>query len=165
MAGQRWNSRHGDGDLGGAPVSMQILNIVLYSHDGRRRIVKLNPGVVNVITGASKTGKSALIDIVDYCFGSGECRVPEGPIRRGVSWFGLHLKLAAGQAFVARRCPDARAASSEDCFVEVGDSVGIPDPTVLRQTTNTRGLGALLSGWAGIRENLHEPQQARQDLR
>ena len=151
------SSRHGDGDLGGTPVSMQILNIVLYSHDGRRRIVKLNPGVVNVITGASKTGKSALIDIVDYCFGSGECRVPEGPIRRGVSWFGLHLQLAAGQAFVARRCPDARAASSEDCFVEVGDSVEIPDRSVLRQTTNTKGLGALLSGWAGIRENLHEP--------
>jgi hypothetical protein len=157
MAGQLRDSRHRNGDLGGAPVSMQILNIVLYSHDGRRRIVKLNPGVVNVITGASKTGKSALIDIVDYCFGSGECRVPEGPIRRGVSWFGLHLQLAAGQAFVARRCPDARAASSEDCFVEVGDSVEIPDRSILRQTTNTKGLGALLSGWAGIRENLHEP--------
>jgi hypothetical protein len=157
MAGQLWDSRHRDGDPGGAPVSMQILNIVLYSHDGHQRIVKLNPGVVNVITGASKTGKSALIDIVDYCFGSGECRVPEGPIRRSVSWFGLHLQLAAGQAFVARRCPDAHAASSEECFVEVGDFVEIPDRSALRQTTNTKGLGALLSGWSGIRENLHEP--------
>ena len=138
-------------------MSMQILNIVLYSHDGRRRVVKLKPGVVNVITGASKTGKSALIDIVDYCFGSGECRVPEGPIRRTVSWFALHLQLAAGQAFVARRCPDGRAASSEDCFVDVGEVVEIPDRAALRQTTNTKGLGALLSGWSGIADNLHEP--------
>jgi hypothetical protein len=119
--------------------------------------VKLNAGVVNVITGASKTGKSALIDVVDYCFGSGECRVPEGPIRRAVSWFGLRLQLAAGQAFVARRCPDGRAASTEDCFVEVGDVVEIPDWSALRQTTNTKGLGALLSGWSGIGDNLHEP--------
>ena len=138
-------------------MSMQILNIVLYSHDGRRRVVKLKPGVVNVITGASKTGKSALIDIVDYCFGSGECRVPEGPIRRTVSWFALHLQLAAGQAFVARRCPDGRAASSEDCFVDVGQVIEIPDRAALRQTTNTKGLGALLSGWSGIADNIHEP--------
>jgi hypothetical protein len=138
-------------------MSMQILNIVLYSHDGRRRVVKLEPGVVNVITGASKTGKSALIDIVDYCFGSGECRVPEGPIRRTVSWFALHLELAAGQAFVARRCPDGRAASSEDCFVDVGKLIEIPDRAALRQTTNTKGLGALLSGWSGIADNIHEP--------
>jgi hypothetical protein len=137
-------------------MSMQILNIVLYGHDGRRRIVKLKPGAVNVITGASKSGKSALIDIVDYCFGSGECRVPEGPIRRTVSWFALHLQLAAGQAFVARRCPDGHAASSEDCFVEVGEVIEIPDRSALRQTTNTKGLVALLSGWSGIGDNLHE---------
>jgi hypothetical protein len=157
MVGQLWEFRHRDGDFGSAPMSMQILNIVLYSHDGRRRVVKLEPGVVNVITGASKTGKSALIDIVDYCFGSGECRVPEGPIRRTVSWFALHLELAAGQAFVARRCPDGRAASSEDCFVDVGKLIEIPDRAALRQTTNTKGLGALLSGWSGIADNIHEP--------
>jgi hypothetical protein len=158
MAGQFRQFRHCDGDFWGTPISMQILNIVLYSHDGRRRVVKLKPGAVNVITGASKSGKSALIDIVDYCFGSGECRVPEGPIRRDVSWFALQLQLSAGQAFVARRCPDGRAASSEECFVEVGELVGTPDRSTLRQTTNTKGLIALLSGWSGIGDNIHEPQ-------
>jgi hypothetical protein len=138
-------------------MSMQLLKIVLYSHHGRQRALTLRAGDVNVITGASKTGKSALIDIVDYCFGSGECRVPEGPIRRAVSWFGLHLQLAKGQAFVARRCPDSHAASSEDCFVEVGETVEIPEGNTLRQTTNTKGLGALLSAWSGISDNLHEP--------
>ena len=47
-------------------MSMQILNIVLYSHDEQQRTLNLRPGGVNVITGASKTGKSSLIDIVDY---------------------------------------------------------------------------------------------------
>jgi len=138
-------------------MSIQLLDIVLFSHDGRRRILGLRPGVVNVITGASKTGKSALVDIVDYCFGSGECRVPEGVIRRAVSWFGLRLQLVAGQAFIARRCPKPRASSSQECFAQIGDSVDVPEPADLRQTTNTKGLAALLADWSGIREYLHEP--------
>lgn len=147
-------------------MSMQILDIVLYSHDGRLRTLSLNIGRVNIITGASKTGKSALIDIIDYCFGAGECRVPEGPIRRSVSWFGLKLKLDSGQAFIARRCPSAGAVSCEDCFIEVGDIVDLPDSGKLHQTTNTQGLVALLTSWVGIGDNLHEPKagQTRQSL-
>ena len=102
-------------------MTIQIRDIVVFSHDGQRRALSLNTGRVNIITGASKTGKSALVDIVDYCFGAGECKVPEGPIRRSVSWFGLRLQLDSGQAFIARRCPGARSASSEECFVEVGE--------------------------------------------
>ena len=138
-------------------MSIQLLDIVLYSYDGRERILSLRPGLVSVITGASKTGKSALIHIVDYCFGSSECRVPEGPIRRSVSWFGIRLKLPNGQAFVARRCPGPRAVSSEECFVEVGDTINVPPSSNLRQTTNTKGLGSLLAGWCGIADHLHEP--------
>lgn len=138
-------------------MTMQILDIVVFSHKGQRRALSLNPGRVNIITGASKTGKSALIDIVDYCFGASECRVPEGPIRRFVSWFGLKLQLGNSQAFIARRCPGAHAASSEECFIEVGDEVEIPDAANLRQTTNTKGLGALLTSQVGIHDNLHEP--------
>jgi hypothetical protein len=147
-------------------MTMQILDIVVFSHHGKRRVLSLKSGAVNIITGASKTGKSALVDIVDYCFGAGECRVPEGPIRRSVSWFGLRFQLESGQAFVARRCPGPRAASSEDCFVEVGNSVEIPEVGALRQTTNTKGLGALLTSWSGIHDNLHEPPpgQTRQAL-
>jgi hypothetical protein len=138
-------------------MTMQIRDIVVFSHDGQRRSLSLRTGQVNVITGGSTTGKSALIDIVDYCFGSGECKVAEGPIRRCVSWFGLRLQLASGQAFVARRCPDPRAASSEDCYVVVGDEVDLPEWAELRQSTNTKGLEALLSGWCGIEDNLHVP--------
>lgn len=138
-------------------MSIQILDIVLYAHDGKRRVLNFRLGAVNVITGASKTGKSALIDIVDYCFGSGQCHVPEGIIRRSVSWFGIRLQLPSGQAFVARRCPPKNYNSSEECFVEVGQSVEIPEAMSLRQTTNTSGLNGLLTGWCGIRDNINEP--------
>lgn len=138
-------------------MSIQILDIVVYSHQGESRVLSMRPGAVNVITGASKTGKSALVDIVDYCFGAGECRVPEGPIRRCVSWFGLRLQLESGQAFIARRCPAPTAQSSEDCLVELDSEVAIPVGSSLRQTTNTKGLEALLSAWSGIGAHIHEP--------
>jgi hypothetical protein len=138
-------------------VNIQIVEIVLFSHDGDRRSLPFRTGHVNVVTGASKTGKSALIDIVDYVFGSSECRVPEGPIRRAVSWFGLRLQLADGQAFVARRCPAPDKASSQDCYVDLSETVAVPALDQLRQTTNASGVVALLSGWSGIAENIHQP--------
>jgi len=138
-------------------MSIQILGIVVFSHDGKVRELPLQPGHVNVVTGASKTGKSALIDIVDYCFGASQCRVPEGPIRRCVSWFGVRLQLDKGQAFVARRCPGPRVQSSEVCFVDLNDEVTTPAAATLRQTTNTKGLINLLSSLSGISENIHEP--------
>lgn len=98
-------------------MSFQILDIVLYGHDGKRRSLPLRPGAVNIITGASKTGKSALIDIVDYCLGSSSCHIPEGPIRRAVEWYGLRIQLQEGQAFVARRAPEPRADSSTEAYI------------------------------------------------
>jgi len=138
-------------------MSVQILDIVLYSHDGRKRVLPLRPGKVNIITGASQTGKSALSDIIDYCFGSGECHVAHGPLRLCVAWYGLRLQLASGEAFVARRCPPPRAQSSTDYFIATGRTVKVPEASELRPTTNLEGATTTLTSWVGIRDNLHEP--------
>lgn len=138
-------------------MSVQILDIVLYSHDGRMRVLPLKPGKVNIITGASQTGKSALSDIIDYCFGSGECHVAHGPLRLCVAWYGLRLQLASGQAFIARCCPPPRALSSTDYFIATGRTVKVPAASELRPTTNLDGATTTLTSWVGIRDNLHEP--------
>lgn len=142
-------------------MSIQILDIVLYSHHGESRALSLNPGEVNVITGASKTGKSALIDIVDYCLGSGSCRVPDGIIRRSVSWFGLRLKIGDGQSFVARKCPSPSSNSSEECYLVSGADVEIPDFERIHQNTNAAGIVSSASGWTGIVENIHIPPEGQ----
>lgn len=138
-------------------MSVQILDIVLYSHDGRRRVLPLKPGKVNIITGAVKTGKSALSEIIDYCFGSDDCHVAHGPLRLHVAWYGLRLQLASGQAFVARRCPPPRAQTSDEYFIATGCTVPVPDAKDLRQTTNLKGATTTLTSWVGIRDNLHAP--------
>lgn len=138
-------------------MSFQILDVVLYGPGDRRRVLSLRPGAVNIITGASKTGKSALIDIADYCLGSGSCGVPEGVIRRTVEWYGLRLQLQDGQVFVARRAPARGAASSTDVFYAAATEVAIPEPGDLQQTTNVGAATRLLTAAAGIGANVHEP--------
>jgi regulator of replication initiation timing len=147
-------------------LSFQILDIVLYSHKGEIRTVSLRPSGVNVITGGSKTGKSALIHIVDYCFGSKECPVPEGPIRWAVDWYGVRLQHPTGQVFIARKVPDPGYNSSGVVYYEAANTVEVPPPEALIANSDTETAVALLSRVAGIGENLHEapPGQTRPPL-
>lgn len=59
-------------DNGRDAVILQLRAIASYSHAGERRDIEFVLGRLNIVTGASKTGKSALLDIVDYCWGRGE---------------------------------------------------------------------------------------------
>lgn len=89
------------------------------------RHVDFKPGVVNVISGASQTGKSALIPIVDYCLGSDRCAIPVGTIREACSWFGVLVTTAQGEILLARREPGLQA-STDDMFMIEGVKVKIP---------------------------------------
>jgi len=138
-------------------MSFQILDIVLYGFNQQRRVLSLRPGQLNIITGASKTGKTALIEIVDYCMGSSECRIPEGVIRRAVEWVGVRLSVREGHVFVARRLPSNGAQASSDVYYSVGANIELPEYVDLRQTTNPKALEGLLTTHSGIRANMHEP--------
>jgi len=107
-------------------MSFQILDIVLYGFNREKRVLGLKPGCLNIITGASKTGKTALIEIMDYCLGSSKCGIPEGVICQNVEWVGLRLHLTEGQAFTARRLPTAGQPASSDVFYAVGKEVTVP---------------------------------------
>ena len=56
-----------------------IKAIVIFNKNGERRFVDFKEGV-NIITGDSKTGKSALVEIIDYCLCSSRCTIPKGKI-------------------------------------------------------------------------------------
>lgn len=148
-------------------MSFQILDIVLYSQKGEKRIVKLQAGALNIITGASKTGKTALIEIIDYCLGSNECYIPEGIIRRSTSWVGLRLLVENGQVFIARRVPKPGVKTSFEIYYDVQREIEVPSFNQLKGTTNLQTLELLLSKHAGISENIHEPSegQTRKPLR
>lgn len=147
-------------------MSFQILDIVLYGFNREMRVLSLKPGKLNIITGASKTGKTALIEIIDYCLGASECGVPAGIIRQTVEWAGIRLQLTEGQVVIARRFPTAGQAASSDVFYAIGKEVALPEYSALGQTTNPKALEGLLTAHAGILENVHEPppEQTRSPL-
>ena len=103
-----------------------IRTIALYSHHGKRRDVNLRLGEVNIITGPSHTGKSAIVQIINYCLGSKECHLP-GIVRESLSWLGLLWEKADGQQFVVcRRVPPATSLTSDEMYWKKGTTKGEP---------------------------------------
>jgi len=139
---------------------MQILAIVLYSQRGKVRILPLEPGRVNIITGRSRTGKSQLIRIVDYCLGSAVCEVSAGPIRNSVAWYGLHLQFASGQMFVARQNPGPGARSTNSAYIDEGQTVTIPAATPV-ENTRIEDVVIRIGERLGISPNLNIPAEGQ----
>lgn len=142
-------------------MSIQILDIVVYSSRGERRVLSLRPGKMNIITGDSKTGKSALISIVDYCLGSSSCAVPEGVIRNNVAWYGVRFSDGAAQHFVARRSPDPGRTTTSDAYYTLGAEVALPESATISATTNIDSVVERLTAIVGIGLNLHEPPEGQ----
>jgi Protein of unknown function (DUF3732) len=104
----------------------QILKLILWPRTpGTPRIVNFKKGVVNVISGSSKTGKSAVIPIIDYCLGADKCAIPVGAIRENCSWFGVLVETLEGQKLFARREP-GELQRTGDMFVLEGTDLEIP---------------------------------------
>ena len=91
-------------------------------------------------TSDSKTGKTAIIDIVDYCLGSGDFRVAEGVVRECVWWYAVRYQLKQGQILVARPNPIKYARSASDVYFLQGDIVAIPVFAELKGNINTDTL-------------------------
>ncbi|WP_085793265.1 DUF3732 domain-containing protein [Roseivivax jejudonensis] len=138
-------------------MTFQIRAISIYSHEGERRDVKFNLGALNIVTGASKTGKSALLDIVDYCWGRSECTVAEGEIRRSVSWFAVHLDNRGEGILLARKNPGPAGKSSDEIYFARGIEELPPDPSDFQKNITPDGLKFQLSAILGISENIHIP--------
>jgi Protein of unknown function (DUF3732) len=138
---------------------IQLRSISIYSHDGQRRDVNFRLGALNIVTGASKTGKSALLDIVDYCWGRAECTVAEGEIRKSVSWFALHLDNDGEGMLLARRNPGPAGRASDDIFFARGVEELPSDATGFQKNITGDGLKTQLSVVLGISENLHVPEE------
>ncbi len=137
-------------------MKFQILNILVYGTNGQIRSIELKPDAVNVVTGQSKTGKSALIHIVDYCLGRRECNVPAGVIRKHVEWYAVKLQTSSGEVFIARRNPEPGKESSEDIYIERGTSLSFPEASSLTKNANLETLASILNQVLGIGEYTHE---------
>jgi AAA15 family ATPase/GTPase len=116
-------------------MDFQIKKLILWpkkeQYDFKEIEFKLNQ--INIITGASRTGKSAIIPIIDYCLGSGSCYIPVKTIRNACSWFGILISSNGKEILLARKEPGLQK-STDDMFLLEGKSVEIPS-RVIKNTT------------------------------
>ncbi|MEN6459959.1 MAG: DUF3732 domain-containing protein [Syntrophomonas sp.] len=94
----------------------------------------LEPDKVNIITGSSRTGKSAIIPIIDYCLGSDKCTVPVETIRNACEWFGVLFDLENEQLLLCRKEPGEKNATNEMYFAREQEII-IPERIDSNTTT------------------------------
>lgn len=85
-------------------MQLYIKNIILYPKDRnlKPRFLSFKEDKINIITGTSQKGKSAIISIIDYCLGSGDCNIPIGLIRNTTEVFALYVKINDENYFIGR---------------------------------------------------------------
>jgi hypothetical protein len=130
-------------------MKFQIEKIIIWSKRAELppREIHFQLGKVNVITGASRTGKSAIVPIIDYCLGSKNCSIPIEVIRDNASWYGIVICTDSEKILLARKVPDGNKISVE-CFVSREREVAIPP--LLEKNQNLDGVKELLDTIAGV---------------
>ncbi|WP_448229916.1 DUF3732 domain-containing protein [Pseudoxanthomonas mexicana] len=132
---------------------MKIKSIHIYSHDGQRRDLQFKVDGLNVITGRSSTGKSALSEIIEYCMGRSTFNVPEGVIRDKVAWFAVIYQFDGEQVLVAKPTPRGGGASCGTAMLRRGSELQAPAFDELVETSDDEAIVSLLSRLVGIPEN------------
>lgn len=102
---------------------------------------------INVITGASRTGKSAIIPIIDYCLGDGQCQIPVNTIRDACSWFGIIVKIDEKKLLLARREPGQHKVTDDMMLME-GEEIEIPE--IPRKNTTCKNVRRYLDELARV---------------
>ncbi|MGI5518983.1 DUF3732 domain-containing protein [Streptomyces sp. CA-106131] len=114
-------------------MTFQISAISVYNKDGEIRTVPFQTGTLNIITGDSRRGKSAILTIVDYCLGSDDFVIRGAALRNFVHVFALTVVKDDEQLFVARPAPAGKAATNTT-FCIISQAHGSPPPTYTELT-------------------------------
>ena len=102
-----------------------IASIFFIGEEGAFRIITLDAGRVNVITGASGTGKSAVIKALDYCLGSSECQLPVYVRRRCVA-VGVMWVRGEDEMISCRQVPLVGKSPNSYMYVTTGRNLKVP---------------------------------------
>ncbi|MFY0528565.1 DUF3732 domain-containing protein [Archangium gephyra] len=138
-----------------------LKSILFYSHDDRRRDVNLVAESVNIITGDSHTGKSAIAEVIDYVMGASECHIP-GRVRDACSWVGVVWVKGQTECLICRKMPPGPKVVSNDVYFDVGVNVVVPasasqlrrtmdSETALRRFEQLLGIGQVQTELFGAR--------------
>ncbi len=126
-------------------MKFQLLKLIIWPKSEKLapRVVEFKPGKVNIITGLSRTGKSAIIPIIDYCLASTDCFIPIDTIRDNASWYGIVFQTETEQVLISRKAPHGNQVSN-DFYLYRGQIVSIP-PAIKEANEKTEGVKNILN--------------------
>ncbi|MCI5130112.1 MAG: hypothetical protein D3904_01015 [Candidatus Electrothrix sp. EH2] len=128
-----------------------IQRVIFFSYDGRSRELEFDCGKVNIVTGASNTGKTAIIKTIDYCMGSTNCDIPIY-IKDRTSCVSVKWSNTSTEILVSRLIPEKKGSkTSTKMFIDYGSTVNIPKTIKdLKGTANREQARAVMSKLFGI---------------
>ena len=131
-------------------MTWRINSLILYQRNGNdRRTLDFNTHGVNVITGDSGTGKSAVLDILNYILMSSSCPIPKGIIRQAVSHVGGHFIGPDGELLIIRPLPAPGAKVSTEGWYHLGIDLKFPNE-IPEMPSNRVIVRDILSSFTGI---------------
>ena len=110
-------------------MKFYIDKLLLWLKDGNLRTLEFENDKVNIITGNSKTGKTAILEIIDYCLcGSRETVViSQEHIGENVKWYGIRFGINDKIFTIARgEISDDGKFSNDYYFSQMGEIPEVP---------------------------------------
>jgi hypothetical protein len=120
-------------------MNFNINKIILWLKNGKIREIEFKPNKVNLITGGSHTGKSAILEIVDYCLFSSKCRISESMINENVLWYGMNISVNDKNYTIARESLAEGKVSANYYFSSFGEI-----PFVVESNNSEKAIKSIL---------------------
>jgi hypothetical protein len=120
-------------------MKYNIEKIILWLKNGKKRELIFEPNKVNVITGDSNTGKTAILEIIDYCYFSSNSTISESIINENVFWYGLKININDKKYTIGRKALFEGNVSNEYYFSSIGE-IPEKDPESNNTQENIKSL-------------------------
>lgn len=140
---------------------MQVKEIIIYGKNGKIQRLPFNLGKLNIITGNSKSGKTAVGEIINYCLGGSSCNIVDGVVIENSIWYAIILQLDNEQIFIARKNPEVGKQTTNVCYVEIGEEILVPKNMDFEANHTVKGVEELISKRLKINENLNIPPEGQ----
>ncbi len=126
-----------------------ISHVIYYSQHGQKRVLEFEPGNVTIITGASSTGKTYIINTIDYCLCSSDINLSNF-VKKRVTHVAVKWVKKNTEILVAREISQ-NSSSSGKMFIEIGNKIIIPDLAIyLKGSVNERQARNMIAQRFGL---------------
>ncbi|WP_346870521.1 DUF3732 domain-containing protein [Clostridium sp. UBA5119] len=132
--------------------------IILWMKNGNIRTLNFLPNKVNIITGGSETGKSAILAIIDYCFfADRNIKITQEFINENVEWYGINYCINNKVYTIARRSMNVTIPSTDYYFSLIGKVPQMPHSSI-----SEKDLKKFMNEEFSINENTIVPYGGKQ---